>query len=176
MNNKKVYDPCTSWKFTDSDGNLQAAYIPNLSLNTPQLYQELAKVPFTRVYYISKYSKANRTPRLTWCYGTLTTSVNNPHSPHSHSNPVRYRGLEFNPEPMPVWLQSLADYCCQISIMNWGFNPGYNSAIIGRYDGADDQIGFHFDSETFLAHHFCANVTLGYSRLLLVVVENIYNF
>ena len=47
---------------------------------------------------------------------------------------------------------------------SWGFDPAYNSAIIGRYDDGDDSIGFHTDKESFLEHHFCANVTLGYSR------------
>ena len=152
MSGKQVYDPTRSWKFTDSNGNLQAAYIHKININTQLIYQELAKVPFTRVYYISKYSKPNRTPRLTWCYGKVDSSV------------VKYRGLEFNQEAMPPWLQALSDHCRQISIINWGFDPGYNSAIIGKYDDSDDQIAFHFDTETFLAHHFCANVTLGYPR------------
>lgn len=35
---------------------------------------------------------------------------------------------------------------------------------IGKYNDGEDNIGFHTDDETFLEHHFCANVTLGAPR------------
>ena len=162
---KKVYDPNIDWQFTNEKGEILAAYIPNNTFD-----------------YISKYGKINRTPRLTWAYGQV--NANMPNSlfvdPQTQSkttlrvipNPdvantpdiTNYRNLDFQSEVMPPWLESLSQYCRQLSIMNWGFDPAYNSAIIGRYDDGDDSIGLHTDKESFLEHHFCANVTLGYSR------------
>jgi len=108
----------------------------------------LEKIPFTRVYYKSRFNSANRTPRQTWCYGK------------SQSDVVTYRGLNFQAEKMPKWLQDMADRCSKIVIELKGFNPGYNSCIVGKYVGGNDQIGFHFDTETFLAHHCCVNLTI----------------
>jgi alkylated DNA repair dioxygenase AlkB len=179
---KKVYDPNIDWQFTNEKGEILAAYIPNNTIDDISLWSELMKVPFTRVIYISKYGKINRTPRLTWAYGQV--NANMPNSlfvdPQTQSkttlrvipNPdvantpdiTNYRNLDFQSEVMPPWLESLSQYCRQLSIMNWGFDPAYNSAIIGRYDDGDDSIGFHTDDQCFLTHNFCANVTLGMPR------------
>lgn len=154
---KKIYDNTKSWVFKDLvSGELKAAYMPDCQLDDASLWQQLSQVPFTRVYYISKYRKPNRTPRLTWAYG-------NPNPPAGEIE-VHYRGLDFASEIMPPWLEALSQYVRQIAIINWNFDPEYNSCIIGRYDDAADNIAFHEDTETFLAHHFCANVTLGYAR------------
>jgi len=154
MYNKIVYDETKPWQFLDENNNLKACYIPELNeVDEKYLLYNLNKLPFTRVNYINKYNNAvYKTPRLTWAFGKVDSDV------------VSYRGLDFQTEVMPDWLNNLAKYCREISLLNWGFDPGYNSAIIGRYDNRDDSIGFHFDTETFLEHHFCANITLGYSR------------
>lgn len=155
---KLTYDNTKSWTFADTvTGELKAAYLPNCDIDDVKLWAELAKVPFTRVHYISKYGKANRTPRLTWAYGHV--DINDPKEVESH-----YRGLDFMSEFIPPWLEELSQYVRQIAIANWNFDPQYNSCIIGRYDEAEDNIAFHEDTESFLAHHFCANVTLGYAR------------
>lgn len=154
MTSKKViYDASRSFEFTDDENNLKVSYFPEIDINDKLLLDELSLIEFTRVHYISRFGKANRTPRLTWCYGKV-----------DESESVDYKGLNFKPEAMPDWLEELSLKCRQIAKDNYKFDPEYNSCIIGRYDSADDQIGFHFDTETFLTHHFCANVTLGYAR------------
>ena len=155
---KKIYDNTKSWTFKDLvSGEVKASYVPDCQLDDVMLWQQLSQVPFTRVYYISKYGKPNRTPRLTWAYG-------NPNPASGEEAETHYRGLDFKSEIMPVWLEQLSQYVRQIAILNWNFDPQYNSCIIGRYDDADDNISPHFDTESFLAHHFCANVTLGNPR------------
>jgi len=180
---KTTYENDKTWIFNDKSGAVLAAYLPDNKIDDQYLWQKLAEVPFTRVLYISKYEKANRTPRSTWAYGQVNVNKTNPDfdpvNPSDQYNKLRvipnpetkdfkdvvsYRGLDFESEIMPDWLEGLSQYCRMTAIMNWGFDPCYNSVIIGRYDEGDDQIGFHFDTETFLAHHFCANVTLGYPR------------
>jgi alkylated DNA repair dioxygenase AlkB len=183
MSKKIVYDNKKTWVFKDQDQKIVAAYVPANDFDLQSLWNNLSQVPFTRVHYISKYHKANRTPRFTWAYGQVDANMPNPNfdprnSEHQTSvlrvipNPgaaqdpdlVHYRGLDFQSEAMPPWLESLAQYCRMTAIMAWGFDPSYNSVIIGKYEGGDDQIGFHTDDETFLAHHFCANVTIGEPR------------
>ena len=156
--NKKIYNPEEIFQFHDKGGKMRACYFPKIPIDqlVPNIHEHLEKIPFTRVEYISRFGKRNRTPRKTWAFG------------HVESDVVTYtkRGytLKFESEKMPPFLQKIGDYCRKTAIHNWGFDPGYNSCIIGRYDNRDDSIGFHFDTETFLAHHFCANVTIGYSR------------
>lgn len=152
MTKKIIYDASKSFEFKDNEDYLRAAYHPEIEMD--DISKELSGINFTRVHYISRFGKANRTPRLTWCYGRVD----------SKTEIVDYKGLNFVPEAMPVWLEDLSIKCRQISLDNYDFDPEYNSCIIGKYDEANDQIGFHFDTETFLTHHFCANITLGYSR------------
>lgn len=156
---KKTYANDREWIFEDKKGNLMAAYIPNNPLDE-DLLENLNALPFTRVVYISKYGKKNRTPRLTWAYGISGDRV----SGDVITEAITYRGLDFMPEPMPPWLERLARYCCDLSKSKWGFQPEYNSVIIGKYEDGDDSIAFHTDDETFLKHHFCANVTIGSER------------
>ena len=89
----------------------------------------------------------------------MVIPAENPLPSESH-----YRGLDFQSQVMPPWLGQLSQYVRMISIINWNFDPCYNSCIIGKYDDGDDAISFHEDTESFLEHHFCANVTLGYAR------------
>lgn len=152
--NKQIYDNTLNWQFTTSDGSLVAAYLSNSEIDEASILQGLQEIPFTRVKYISKYQKANRTPRLTWSYGRVGPN----------DKPVTYRGLTYESEDMPDWLESLSRHCREIAKLNWGFDPEYNSCIIGKYTDGDDSIGFHFDTESFLTHHFCANVTIGTAR------------
>lgn len=153
--NKRIYDQNTTWEFRDDNDNVKACYIPQIPIDENKMFAELVKLPFTRVYYISKYGKANRTPRYTWAFGQVDPNK---------VEIVNYRALDFQSEIMPPFLEELSQLCRKISKQCWNFDPEYNSVIIGRYDNGDDQIGFHKDDETFLAHHFCANVTLGFSR------------
>lgn len=155
---KKIYNSSRSFQYHDTSGKLRAAYFPELPMDqlVPNFLEELEKIPFTRVEYISRFGKKNRTPRKTWAYGRVDSDVVS-YSKHGQT-------LNFVSEEMPKFLKRLADYCRKISIRKWGFDPLYNSVIIGKYEGRDDHIGFHFDTETFLAHHFCANVTIGYAR------------
>jgi len=180
--NKIVYDSNQGWQFKDDDGKMVASYFPNTNIDDKMLWDNLIKLPFTRVFYISQYGKANRTPRYTWAFGQIGINIPNPEykgtpedlftTLRSIQNPdavknremVSYRGLDFLTEPMPDWLELLSQYCRRISIMNWGFDPEYNSCIIGMYNDGEDQIGFHTDDQSFLTHNLCANVTLGYSR------------
>lgn len=152
MSKKIIYDATKPFEFKDDENYIKAAYFPEIEIF--DISDELSNINFTRVHYISRFGKANRTPRLTWCYGKIDSEVES----------VNYKGLNFIPEVMPGWLENISLRCRQISIDNYYFDPKYNSCIIGRYDDANDQIGFHFDTETFLTHHFCANVTLGHAR------------
>lgn len=152
--NKTIYDPHKTFTYV-SDEKLKACYFPKIPI--PDNFRELLDaLPFTRVEYISRYGKRNRTPRKTWAFGKVNSDI------------VTYKKggkqLNFKAEPMPDFLQNLADYCCQVAKHNWNINCGYNTVIIGKYKNRDDSIGFHFDTESFLAHHFCANVTIGYAR------------
>lgn len=176
---KQIYDPSKNWVFRNTDNNLIAVYIAQLVADSEYNLRELNKIKYTRVEYISRFGKANRTPRYTWCYGKVDSNI------------VTYekhgKKLNFQTEEMPKFLKDLSVYCRNISRYNWkcvgydgkknpilvenenhdlsiGFDPEYNSCIIGMYEDRDDSIGFHFDTETFLKHHFCANVTFGYSR------------
>jgi len=155
---KKVYDSNEFFQYHDNNGKLRACYFPKIPIGqlVHDINTELEKIPFTRVEYISRFGKRNRTPRKTWAFGHVESDVVT-YTKHGHT-------LRFQTEKMPPFLKRIGDYCRKTAIHNWGFDPGYNSCIIGRYDNRDDSIGFHFDTETFLAHHFCANVTIGYSR------------
>lgn len=186
---KEIHANDQTWVFYNAQEEIVAAYIPNIALplfsddNRNLLQQCLQSIPFTRVMYISKYGKANRTPRYTWAYGQINSNKPNPafdkDSPeHKYSvlrsfpdpdaknnkSVVEYRRLDFKSEMMPDWLESLSQYCRLVAVMNWGFDPEYNSVLVARYDDGDDAISFHEDTETFLAHHFCANVTIGRER------------
>lgn len=131
-----------------------ACYIPKIEI-TDEVMNGIENTVFNRVFYINKFGKGkNRTPRLTWAWGKV------PGEPEV----THYKGLNFKSEEMPDWLESLAQQCCEISKKRFGFNPCYNSAIIGKYLDGNDQIAFHFDTESFLTHHFCANVTIGAPR------------
>ena len=158
---KVIYNASESFEFLDDENNVKVAYHPEIEMD--DISDDISKIDFIRVHYINRFGKANRTPRLTWCYGKRSESPST-----GKVNPdaeiVSYKGLNFIPEAMPAWLEKLSLECRKISIENYSFDPEYNSCVIGRYDEADDQIGFHFDTETFLTHHFCANVTFGYSR------------
>lgn len=181
---KITYDNTKTWVFKSQNGDLTAAYMPNLDIDENSIYAELSKIEFTRVHYISKYNKANRTPRLTWAYGVVNSNMPNPDfNPQNESDltsklrsipnpnaslaksPIMYRDLNFIPEIMPAWLENLSQYCRMVSIMNWGFDPEFNSVIIGRYDDGSDEIGFHTDaSQVYQTHFLCANVTIGMAR------------
>jgi len=151
---KIIHNPNEVYQYV-SNGTVKACYFPSIPIGS-DVISELEKIPFTRVVYISQYGKKNTTPRLTWAYGKVDGDT------------VKYtkRGysLNFKPEPMPPFLKKLGDYCRQVSIHNWGFDTEYNSCILGRYDDRDDSIGFHFDTESFLTHTFCANITIGCPR------------
>jgi len=155
---KVIYPENESFQYADESGKLRACYFPQIPFFEahPQFLSQLEALPFTRVEYISQYGKRNRTPRQTWAFGQV----------HSETVSFSKRGstLNFSSEPMPPFLEELGQYCREMSKLNWNFDPEYNSCIIGRYQGRDDSIGFHFDTEPFLTHHFCANVTLGCPR------------
>jgi alkylated DNA repair dioxygenase AlkB len=155
---KIIYPPHQNFQYADDAGTIRACYFSKIPFfeTHPNFLSELEKLPFTRVEYISQYGKRNRTPRKTWAFGQVQSEV--------VSFSKRGYTLNFRSEPMPSFLKELAQYCCEIAKFNWNFDPGYNSCIIGRYDNRDDSIGFHEDTEPFLAHHFCANVTLGIAR------------
>lgn len=186
---KIICNPLNSFEFNDKDNNLKVSYIPSIDFDDKELLYELGKIEFERVNYISRFGKANLTPRFTWCYGRVdsNTSIDklsgddkdyiiNKYNlcdgikylslPNNTNDcePICYKGLNFITESMPDWLEKLSLLCRKISIEKYNFDPEYNSCIIGRYDDGNDQIGFHFDTESFLTHHFCANVTLGFAR------------
>lgn len=193
MLTKQIHDPTKSWIFKDEEGNIAAAYFPEITLDTTEIWDELCKMPFTRVYYVSQYGKANRTPRLTWAYGQVNSNTPVDQLPtdlkasiiekyglrqdtrlrclpdprvKDAPTQVTYRqyGLDFMSEVMPEWLERLSLYVREIALLQFGIHTDYNSCIIGKYENGDDQIAFHTDTEPFLAHHFCANVTLGWAR------------
>ncbi len=145
------------------DEKIVAAYVPGINI-TEETLQGLESVKFTRVIYISPYQKINRTPRLTWAYGIVEPDNNLRSSSKKSADIVSYRKLNFVPEKMPEWLNILALECRKIAKDMIGFDPGYNSCIIGKYEDGEDCIGFHKDDETFLATKFCANVTVGAER------------
>ncbi len=155
MSNKIIHNPHEVYQHVNSQNLVEACYFPQIPVSE-ELINELNRTPFTRVMYHNRFGGKNRTPRETWCYGKVNSDV------------VTYgksrKFLNFRAEPMPPLFQQLGDYCRQTSLHNWGFDPGYNSCIIGKYSCRDDSIAFHFDTETFLAHHFCANVTIGNPR------------
>lgn len=158
--------------------NILGGYVPGLQLNYPEIIHHLENtVPFCRVSYISQYRKPNRTPRLTWAYGQIDANKPNPNmSPQcpylyipdwearQHRHIVSYRGLNFASDPLPQWLENLSLVIRGVIIKVFNFDPGYNSVIIGKYEGPEDQISLHVDTEPFLKHTFCANITLGYER------------
>ena len=156
MSKKIIYDPNEIFTYSDNTGKLRACYFPEIPIDSDYIISELNKLPFTRVEYISRFNKRNRTPRQTWCFGKVNSDI------------VKYtkrgQSLNFKTEEMPPFLKQLGDYCRKTSIKNFKFDPGYNTCIIGKYSDKNDSIGFHFDTESFLEHHFCANVTFGYSR------------
>lgn len=123
---------------------------------TKKIRENLDSIQFSRVMYKSPYSKINCTPRLTWAYGVSPQKI--------PKTGILYRKLNFNPEPMPKWLNKLAIICRKIAISVRGFDPEYNSCIIGKYLGGEDNIKFHTDAETFLSTKLCANVTIGSER------------
>jgi len=169
MSKKIVYDATKPFEFIDNENTLHAAYYPQIDMD--DISEELSEINFVRVHYISRFGKANRTPRLTWTYGktSLARSTGLSELGKINDETVNYKGLNFVPEAMPGWLEKLSLKCRQVSIDNYNFDPEYNSCIIGRYDDANDQIGFHFDTETYLAHHF-------WKRNKFLPPESIYAF
>lgn len=156
MSNKVVLDASKGLEITTSDGHVIISYIPRLNFDFNSLYQWLLTINYTRVKYISQYGKPNRTPRKTWCWAHIEG--------HDINKPVKYRQLNFLPERMPPQLEALSQYIRACVVMNYNFDPKYNSCIIGMYENGDDTIAFHSDAETFLEHLFCANVSVGYER------------
>jgi hypothetical protein len=127
---KKIYDSNKMFRYNDKQGKMRAFYFPEIPMEeiSPNIQSELEKIPFTRVEYISRFGKKNRTPRKTWSYG------------HVKSDTVTYskygQKLNFQTEKMPNFLKKLSDYCREISIHNWGFDPAYNSCyFIRKYNG-----------------------------------------
>ena len=179
---KTVYDNTKSWLFKQVTGEFAAAYIPNLNIDQQAILNELNKINFVRVMYISQYGKANRTPRLTWAYGQVNANKPNPNYNGDPNNRtvlrsmpdesvvnkpdiVNYRGLDFHSEVMPPWLEALSQQCRLLFLSNWGFDTEFNSCIIGMYTTGDDSIAFHTDdSVSYQAHNNCANVTIGEAR------------
>ena len=147
----------------EKDNTVVGYYHPNVLIPT-NLISFLNSINFTRVVYISPYKKINTTPRLTWCWGIVQPDTEFRRNSKPSAPMVGYRGLNFIPEEMPPCLQELALTCRNIAKQIRGFDPGYNSCIIGKYENGEDQIGFHTDAETFLATKFCANVTIGAER------------
>jgi alkylated DNA repair dioxygenase AlkB len=139
-----------NFMITDEHNKVLVAYFPRLCFNNLRLNQ----VPFTRVKYISRFNKVNITPRLTWAYSQIGDA------------PIKtsFRNLDFMSEPMPDWLQEISNYLEKICQHNWNFNPNYNTVLLSKYEGGEDNISFHIDDETFLAHHFNANVVFGAER------------
>lgn len=134
---------------TDVNNRVIIAYLQNLPIDRDKILSDLENLPFQRVKYISRFGKINTTPRLTWAFSEM-----------DKPETIHFRGLDFISEPMPIWLQNIADYLGKICKHNWNFDPKYNTCIIGKYLDGNDNISFHKDDETFLAHHFCANLTL----------------
>ena len=165
MSKKIVYDNGKTWVFNDQQGKVVAAYIPQNNLDLQSLWDNLSRVPFTRVHYISKYGKPNRTPRLTWAWGQVDANIPNPQFDPTHEtsvlrvlpNPaapqdpdlVHYRGLDFQSEVMPPWLESLAQHCRMVAIMNWGVDLEYNSVIIGNM--REEMTRLHFIADVGLS-------------------------
>ena len=180
--NKFVHPGSEGFQVNGEGGQVLAAYIPNCKIDDQELFNFLNTVIFARVKYVSQYHKANRTPRLTqtWAHsdGNIVNPNYNSDSPNIYDhlrvipnphlkNPspiVSYRGLNFRADAMPPVLEKLSQFCRLTAILNYGFDPCYNSVIIGKYVDGSDEIGFHFDPEDFLEHTFCANVTLGFDR------------
>src|SRR5688572_13985065 len=109
MSKKIIYDASKFFEFKDSENNLKAAYFPEIK--TDDISDDLLKMDFTRVHYISRFGKANRTPRLTWCYGKMREPHSTEHFQFgkirdSEIETVEYKGLNFIPEVMPIWLEN----------------------------------------------------------------------
>ena len=144
-------------------------YQPKITV-PKDLREFLDSVKFTRVRYISQYGKINNTPRYTWCWGIVEPDdgfrKNSKPSAKivSYKPKTRSHSLNFIPEAMPPILQELSMTCRKLAMEVRGFDPGYNSCIIGKYEAGEDSIAFHTDAETFLATKFCANVTIGAAR------------
>jgi hypothetical protein len=178
--NKFTHLSNDSFQINGQNGQVLAAYIAKNDIDVDNLIQFLSTIDFVRVRYVSQYSKANRTPRLTWTWAhSKANRINLSYNSDSNniydklrmvSNPnppqtiVNFKGLNFYAEAMPPVLEKLSMYCRLTAIQNYGFDPCYNSVIIGKYLDGTDEIGFHRDDESFLAHTFCANITLGHSR------------
>lgn len=156
MSNKIILDASKGLEMTTREGHVIISYIPDLKFDWNSLLEYFRTINFPKVTYISRYGKINNTPRKTWCWAHIEG--------HDIEKPVHYRGLNFIPERMPPILEALSKYirCC--AIHNYGFDPSYNSCIVGCYHDGNDTIGFHTDAETFLEHLFCANVSIGYER------------
>ena len=161
MANKIIYDPSEEHIFSfkgeekEKFGNIAAIYVPEIPISK-NLRKHLDELNFVRVYYKGRFGTVNRTPRLTMTFGQV--------NPEEKPNMIRYRGLNFMSDPMPRWLNRLSKTCRKYVKATFGFDPEYNSCIIGKYIGPTDQIAFHSDAETFLAHHVCSNVTIGDTR------------
>src|SRR6478736_5010100 len=73
MSKKIIYDSSKSFDFNENDR--KASYFPEIDIDDNSLLEELNKINFARVKYISRFGKANRTPRLTWCYGKIPSKI-----------------------------------------------------------------------------------------------------
>jgi hypothetical protein len=142
----QIWDPHTN--------EFMATYYPNIGIDIEYVKSELDKVPFTQVVYPSKYQKTggpvkwNTTRRYSYCYS------------ESVDEWTEYKGLHFEIEALPPFVTYICDYVNTFVESTSGFNPGYNSIIMGKYVGKDHNIAFHTDTERFLASLLCANLTI----------------
>jgi hypothetical protein len=142
---KIIYDATKSFEFYDEKKVLRAAYFPEIDIKDNELSEELKNINFTRVLYISRFGKVNRTPRLTWCYGRVDSNIKTisltekeindiyqkynlnrdikylslPNN-QSKTETVNYKGLNFESELMPCWLEKLSLQCRAIAITQYG--------------------------------------------------------
>ena len=120
-------------------GGFVAAYIPQNNLDLQSLWDNLSRVPFTRVHYISKYGKPEQNTSFDLGLGAqVDANIPNPQfdptnpthetsvlrvlpNPAAPQDPdlVDHPGLDFQSEVMPPWLESLAQHCRMVAIMNW---------------------------------------------------------
>lgn len=148
---KKIIHP-SNVDITDfgekSNEYIPAFYYPNFlsQMQMQGLLLHLEQVPFTKVVY-DKYGKPRSTPRHTFCYGQL-----------DNQSVARYRGADFNTEPIPDWLDKLRQ---QVEIKT---KANYNAVILNKYLDGSEFINWHQDDEQFLAHERVASLSFGQPR------------
>lgn len=155
---KQILDPDQTYQIVSPDTSLVGVYLPYLPFFDvyPNFMAELAKLNFVKVEYISQWGKRNRTPRKTWAFAHYNAEI--------VSFQKRGHRLNFRSEKMPTFLEELSDWCRDFCRQNLNVDPEWNSVIIGQYDEGEDHIAFHTDTESFLKHFFCVNITLGTAR------------